>query len=230
MALNYEVKYDYISVIGYREIKFKQWTAKDERKYLQLMEKEDTEINDKTIFDTLLAPCIEDKDIVLSASEQKKLMIDIRKESISEYIEDSHTCSSCGEVTEIKVKIDDCMTYKKSNFETVEVKEFKFVLGDIKTNKDKEKLNLNDGVVNYIFVDFLLHIQAIEINGELEENFSFRELSKFIDKLPTKIFDEVFEKYRDMSDDLIIEHKFVCPKCDKEEIIDYTYIPNLLWV
>ena len=230
MALVYDVSYDYTSVIGDREVKFKQWTAKDERNYLQLIEKEDSEINDKVIFDTLLAPCIEDKEIVLSASEQKKLLIDIRIESISDSIIDEHICESCKEVTDINVKINDCLTYKKSNFEEVQVKDLKFVFDHIKTNKDKERLNLNDGVVNYIFTDFLLHIKGIEINGEMQEEFSYRELAKFVDKLPTKIFDEVFEKYREMTDDLVIEHKFTCPKCDNEETIDFTHIPNLLWV
>lgn len=229
MALTYNIGYDYTSVIGDKEIKFKQWTAKEERNYLQLIEKEDSEINDKVVFDTLLAPCIEDKEIVLSASEQKKLLVDIRIESISDSIVDNHKCSNCGKETDINVKINDCLTYKKSNYEEVQVKDLKFVFEEIKTNKEKEKLNLNDGVVNYIFTDFLLHIKGVEINGEMQETFSFRELSKFIDKLPTKIFDEVFEKYRDMTDDLIIEHKFICNKCNNEETIDYTHIPNLLW-
>ena len=229
MALVYDVSYEYTSVIGDKEIKFKQWTAKDERKYLQLMEKEDAEINDKVIFDTLLAPCIEEKDIVLSASEQKKLLIDIRIESISDEIEDTHECVSCGKTSEIKVKIKECMTYKKADFKEIEVSDLKFVFGPIKTNKEKEKLNINDGIVNYIFTDFLLHIKGIEINGEMQEDFSFRELTKFTDKLPTKIFDVVFEEYRNMVDDLTVETEFVCPSCDKKDTVDYTHIPNLLW-
>lgn len=229
MALKYEVSYDYTSVIGDKEIKFKQWTAKDERQYLQLMEKEDKEINDKVIFDTLLAPCIEEKDIVLSASEQKKLLIDIRIESISDEVIDEHECSECEKPTEVKVKIKDIMTFKKADFKEVEVESLKFNFAAIKTNKEKEKLNLNDGIVNYIFTDFLLHITSIEINGEVEDKFSWRELQKFIDKLPTKVFDKVFEEYRAMVDDLVIETEVECSHCSHKETVDYTHIPNLLW-
>jgi hypothetical protein len=231
MALVYDIKYDYISEIGDKKIKFKQWTAKDERKYLQLIEKkEEKEVTDKSIFDALIAPCIEEKDIVLSASEQNKLLIDIRIESISEYIEDTYECEKCEKESEVKVKIKDCMTYKKADYKEIEAGDLKFVFGDIKSNKEKERLKLEDGVVDYVFTDFLLHIKGIEINGEMQTEFSFRELQKFVDKIPTKIFDEVFEAYRDMVDDLIIETEHICPHCDNKETLDYSYIPNLLWV
>jgi hypothetical protein len=229
MALIYESGYDYTSVIGDKQIKFRQWTAKDERNYLKLLEKDDSEITDKVIFETLLAPAIEDKEVVLSASEQKKLIIDIRCESISDIIEDEHECISCGKKTDLKVKISEVMSYRKANYEEVQIKDLKFVMGPIRTNKEKDLLKMDKGVVEYIFQDFLLHIHAIEINGELQEKFSHRELNKFIDKLPTKIFDEVFEKYQKMIDEVELEYKWTCPECETKETIDYTYIPNLLW-
>ena len=230
MALKYEVKYDFISKIGDKEIEFKQWTAKDERLYLQLIEKHGESVTDKMIFDTLIAPCIKDKNIVLSASEQKKLLIDIRIESISDSIKDTHVCEKCKEITEIDTKIKDCMTYIPSKFDIIEVGNLKFNMGPIRTNKEKESLKMDDGVVAYIFNDFLLHIHSIEIDGVLEDSFTKKELFSFIDNLPAPIFDEVFEKYQEMVDELIIEYKFTCPHCNEEETIDYSYIPNLLWV
>lgn len=229
MALIYESGYDYTSVIGDKQVKFRQWTAKDERNYLKLLEKDDSEITDKIIFDTLLAPAIEEKDIVLSASEQKKLIIDIRCESISNFIEDEHECKSCGKKIDLKVKISEVMTYRPANYKEVQIKDLKFVMGPIRTNKEKDLLKMDKGVVEYIFQDFLLHIHAIEINSELQDKFSHRELNKFIDKLPTKIFDELFEKYQKMVDEVELEYNWVCPECETKETIDYTYIPNLLW-
>jgi len=231
MALKYKAEYEYTSIIGDKEIKFKQWTAKEERKYLKLLEKEETNITDKVIYDTLIKPCIEDKskNIVLSGIEQKKLLIDIRIKSISEFIEDTHTCKFCEKEYDIKVKIEDIMTYKKANYRTIEIKNMKFNFGPIKTNKEKEKLNINNGLVEYIFQDFLLHIYSIEIDGEVQDKFSKKELIDFIDSLPTMIFDEIFDEYQKMVDDLIIEYKSICPECNKEEIVDYTYIPNFLW-
>ena len=76
----------------------------------------------------------------------------------------------------------------------------------------------------------MLHIKEIDIDGELNKNFSFKELESFMNSLPTKIFDEVFEKYQEMVDDLDLTYKFTCPECKTVEEIDYTNIPNFLWI
>lgn len=231
MALSYKTGYDFVSQIGTKQIKFKMWTAKDERKYFSLLEKENQEFSDKVIYDTLLLPCMEDKNLVLSASEQKKLLMDIRIESISKYAkEKDHKCTNCGEKTDIKVEIKDFMNYKEAKYEDIVVGNLKFNMGAVRTNKEKEVLKLADGLVNYVFNDFLLHIHSIEIDGVLETGFKFKELKKFMDDLPTKIFDEVFNKYKDMVDDLELEYEFVCPKCEEKEKIDFSGMPDLLWV
>ena len=230
MALVYNAGYDYESVIGDKKIKFRQWTAKEERKYLSSLEDEKTEFTDKTIYDTLILPCIEDKEIVLSATEQKKLLIDIRIESISEYVEElAHKCPKCETENDIKVKINDFLKFVPAKYKDIEAGGMKFFMGPIRTNKEKQFLKLKDGIVNYVFNDFLLHIHSIEIDGELNEGFKFKELQGFMDGLPTKIFDEVFEQYKDMIDDLEMNYTNSCPHCMEEEVIDYTTIPNLLW-
>lgn len=230
MALVYEAGYDYISEIGDKKIKFRQWTAKEERKYLTSLEDEKTEFTDKTIYDSLILPCIEDKQLVLSATEQKKLLIDIRIESISDKVEDmEHECPHCKAKNDIVVHINDFMKYIPAKYSDIEAGGMKFIMGAIRTNKEKERLKIKDGIVNYVFNDFLLHIHGVEINGELNENFKFTEIRDFMDGLPTKVFDEVFEKYKDMIDELEMDYVYTCPNCQKEETIDYSTIPNLLW-
>jgi hypothetical protein len=230
MALVYEASYDYEAVIGDKKIKFKQWTAKDERKYLMAMENEKTEVTDKLIFELLIKPCVEDKEIVLSVSEQKYLLIEIRKVSISDSFIDSIKCEECDEVTEVSIKIDDIISYEKAKYEKVKVDTFEFDLGAIRTNKEKDRLNLDKGIINYVFTDFLLHIHSIDIDGDLNDKFSFKELEKFMDSLPSKVFDEVFEKYQELTDSLELKYEFVCPSCNTKEIKDYTNIPGFLWI
>jgi len=234
MALIYTAGYDYTAKMGKKEIKFKPWTAKEERKYLTTMENEKTKVTDKLIFDILISPCVEDKDIVLSVSEQKLLLIEIRKESISTNFADTIECSECKETTDRVIEIDDICSYEESNYEPVELKidkeKFIFTMSDISKNKDKERLILDNGIINYIFTDFLLHIKSVDVNGELNEKFAFKELEKFMDSLPTKIFDELFEKYQKMVDSLDLTYEFTCPHCNSVENIDYTNIPNFLWI
>jgi len=229
MALIYETGYEYVSKIGEKEIKFRQWTAKEERQYLKLLEKQEDNITDKMLYDILIKPCIEDKNIVLSGVEQKKLLIDIRIESISEFLEDTHTCKKCNAEDEIKVKLKDIMNYKPSNYGTIDSHDIKVTFGELKSNKDKEKLSLKNGLVEYIYQDFLLHIHSIEKDGEVYDKLTKREIQDFIDSLPTKVFDDIFDAYQKMVDELDIEYKWICPSCGEEETIDYTYIPNLLW-
>jgi len=230
MSLVYEVGYDNVSNIGNLEVKFKEWTAKDERKYLQLVEKEGNELTDKMVYDVLIKPCVENKDLVLSASQQKKLLIDIRIKSIGDEFTDIIECSNCEAKNTVDINISDIMKYKEANFKEVKIDNLVFNMGPIKSNDDKDKLKIEDGIVQYVFTDFLLHINSIEIDGELHEKFSFRELHKFVDKLPTRIFDELFEEYQKMIDVLDLDYNFVCSSCSEEEVKDYTYIPNLLWI
>jgi len=242
MALKYEVKYTNVSKIGNLEVKFKEWTAKNEKRYLNLIEKED-KITDEMIYNILIEPCIEDKELVLSASQQRKLLIDIRIKSISpdlvdEFIPEcsNKSCSSHkiddDKITPIKVKkaLKTMMKYSPSKFKNLKVKDVEFHFGEIKTNKSKSILKLEDGIINYVMNDFLLHIHKITLDGVEHENLSINELSSFVDSLPTKIFDEAFEKYQVMVDALDIEYKFNCDYCGTKNIKDYTHIPNLLWV
>lgn len=229
MALIYNTGYNYTSIIGEKNIKFKQWTAKEERRYLSSLEDDKIEFTDKTIYDILVLPSIEDKNIVLSASEQKKLLMDIRIESISNYVEDNHECKYCNNKTLIKEEINSFMKYIPSKFKDIEIQNLKFIIGDIRTNKEKEILKIDDGIVNYVFNDFLLHIHSIEMDGVLEENLKFKDVQKFADSLPTKIFDELFDTYKEMVDDLLLDYEWTCPECNEKEIIDYTNMPNLLW-
>lgn len=229
MALKYTPKENLVAKIGDKEIEFTPWTAKNEREYLQLLEK-DTPVTDKDIYDTLIAPSIKDKTIVLSSDEQKLLMIEIRKESLGKTFKDTIKCGKCEEEIEQEISIDEVVSYKKSSWEPIVVEDMTFILGDIKTNKAKEKLTADRGVVNYIFTDFMLHVHSIEINGEINDKFTFKELNDFMDSLPAKIFDEVFEKYQEQVDVLKLEHSFICPKCGHSDVISYGNIPGFLWV
>jgi len=229
MALLYEADYKHISDLGDKQVKFREWTTKEERKYLNTIEKRKDDFTDKTIYDILISPCIEDKDIVLSSAQQKKLLIDIRIKSISKYVESEHECKSCKEKNNIKEEIENFMKYIPSKFKTVEIEDIKFHFGDIKSNKEKNALKLSDGIINYVFKDFLLHIDKIEMNEETHENLSLKDKEKFIDSLPSRIFDDVFDEYKEMVDDLELNYDFSCSECGTKETIDYTNIPNLLW-
>jgi len=105
-----------------------------------------------------------------------------------------------------------------------------FALSEIKSNSAKSRLNIDNGLINYVFTDFLLHIDSITIDGELNDKLSYKELETFMDSLPTKIFDKVFEEYQLMVDSLELKYEFTCDKCNSKQDKIYSNIPNFLWV
>jgi len=232
--LKYKSSYKHTAQIGQKEIKFKEWTAKEERLYLEAIEDKDTKITDKVIFDLLVLPAIENKKLVLSVQEQKLLLIEIRIKSIGETFKDKIICSECEEEQTLDIKIKDICTFEEAKYSKVQVQDEEnnmiFNIGPIRTNKEKEKLIIDDGIINYIFTDFILHIHSVEINGKLTEKISYKELTNFMDSLPSRIFDEVFEKYQLMVDSLELKFAGTCPNCSAKETKTYENIPNFLWI
>jgi hypothetical protein len=104
-----------------------------------------------------------------------------------------------------------------------------FSFGNIVSQRLKDKLKEQDTNVDYAFTNFLLHIRSIEVNGELEDTFTFDELKEFVEELPTYIFDEVYEKFQKMKSSLDFSLKTYCMVCNEENDVEFDHIPNFLW-
>jgi len=229
MSLIYKPSYEYESNIGEKTIKFKRWTAKEEKEYLKAVE-DNIELDDDKLFNILIKPSIENKRIKLSSAEQKKILIDIRIESINEYLIEEKKCVNCSNIGEIKFKIKDHIRYVNTNFKPITKENITFNLTNDFNPLLKKKLKLKNGLVDYVFNDFLIHVESIIIDSTKHENIKWNELNSFIETLPTSIFDYVFEQYQKQVDKTEIKYKYKCSKCSKTEDIEYTHIPNFLWV
>lgn len=220
--------------IGNKEIEISPWSTKDEKNYLKLLEsaeRDNRSISDDEIYNVLIKPVIKENDVVLSANEQKMLLIEIRKISISDEVTDIITCE-CGIDNSITKKIDDIVKFTPSNFKEVKVQDITFVFDDIKYNKDKSKMKLQDGLVNYIFTEFLLHIREIHYKDNIfkyGENMSFLELQEFIEDLSSSTFDTLFQEYHNMVDNIEIRIEATC-SCSRHISKDYTSLPGFLWL
>jgi len=231
--LKYKVQYNNIAKIGSKEYKFKPWNTKNEKDYLIAVESE-TEITDKKLFDLLIRPCLEDKDVVLSPNEQKMLIIEIRKKSIGATFSMRYACTDCKQVNDIDINFDMMVNFTPDEFKSVTTKDENnediiFNFGDIASERLRSKLDDTKNSVEYSFTEFLLHIQSIELQGELEDTFTFDELKDFIEELPTFIFDEVFKEFRKMKSTLNFNLKTNCMICNTENNIVFEKIPNFLW-
>lgn len=229
MKLLYELDYTHTSDLGQKEVHFRPWTAKEEKDYLELLEKQ-KELNESTLFRVLIKPVIKEKDIVLTSAQIKKLMYDIRSVSISNIIEDEYECEECGSKHNIKVNISEGIKYKESTFKPIKVQDIEIIFKEPTTNSDLKYLNLESGVIQYIFLDFIRFIDTIIYKDKTYSNMKFNEKKDFIFSLPSNIFDEVFDKYKEYVDDFSLDYKFECTNCNHTENLDYSLAPNLLWV
>jgi tRNA splicing endonuclease len=227
MALKYVNTYSNTCKVGNKTFKFKPWTTKNEKEYLIAVESEEN-ITDDLLFDILVKPCLEDDNIILSSNEQKMLMIEIRKKSLGSTFPMRFSCSGCGQVNDIDVELDQVVTFKSENFKEVEVQDLIFEFGGIASESLGDRLSSLSSGVEYSFIEFLIHIKSITIEGVKEDTFSFEELQEFIENLPTHIFDEAYVEFQKMKSTLDFGYKTNCMVCQKENIIEFENIPSFL--
>lgn len=228
MALEYNVQYSNVAKIGDKEIKFKPWTTKNEKEYLIAVEAEEN-ITDTLLYDILVKPCLENPNIVLSANEQKMLMIEIRKKSLGSTFPMRFACRKCKQVNDIDVSFDKIVKFRAEQWTDVTVDDITFVFGDIPSENLRKRLDDTNTNVDFAFVDFLIHIKEVKIQDRVEDTFTFDELKDFVESLPTYIFDEAFKQYQGMKSSLSFEFKTNCMVCGAENDIDFEYLPNFLW-
>jgi hypothetical protein len=228
MALRYARAYDNSCTIGDKKFKFKPWNTKNEKDYLIAVESEE-DITDNLLFEILIRPCLEEPDVVLTSNEQKMLMIEIRKKSLGITFPMRYVCKKCKQVNDLDIELDKIIKFTPDKFEDVEIDNLKFKFGNIRSENLKKRLDGLKTNVDYAFTELLLHIQCIEIDGTVEDTFTFDELQEFVEELPTYIFDEVYKKFQSMKSSLNFNLKTFCMVCNTENDIDLEYIPNFLW-
>ena len=228
MALKYDVQYNNTAKIGDRVFKFKPWTTKNEKDYLIAVESEE-DITDNILFEILIRPCLEEPDVALTPNEQKMLMIEIRKKSLGETFPMRYVCRKCKQVNDIDVDFDKIVKFTADKFNDVKIENLVFHFGNIVSQKLKDRLDDQETNVDYAFTNFLLHINGIEVDGDMEDTFTFDELTEFVENLPTYIFDKVYEDFQEMKSSLEFGLNTFCMVCNEENEVEFDHIPNFLW-
>ena len=157
-------------------------------------------------------------------------MIEIRKKSLGTTFAMKFTCHSCKQLNDINIAFDNIVNYKESIWEHVKIENLVFTFGEIVSESLKGRIVSAPNRIEKNFIEFLAHIISIEMNGKVENDFSFDELKDFIESLPTSIFDEIYEKYNSMKSSLSLTYSCNCMFCEEENIIDLESIPNFLWM
>jgi len=228
MALVYNVEYKNSTKIGNHTIKFRAWSTKDEKDYLIAKDSLD-EINDSMLYDMLVLPCLENKELSLSPIEKKKLIIEIRKVSLGSTFPMKYACKKCKNINDLDVELDDIITYKEPKYSEIKAHGMVFHLTSEVSSNLYKRLEETDNLIDKAFLEFLIHIESIEIDGKLEDDFSFDELYQFMNDLPSSIFDDIFPKFREMKGTLEFSLTTFCMVCNEKNLVDFDHLPNFLW-
>lgn len=229
MALQFNQEYDSSTIINNKKIKFRPWTTRDEKKYLIAIDGND-ELSNEDMFDILILPCIEDKNLSLTEDEKKMLMIEIRKKSLGDTFQLRFICQKCKKVNEMDVPFDSIVKFKEDEFSTSTYKNISLVFDYIKTNNLKDRMINESNKIEKTFIEFIIHIKEVEIDGKKETLFSFEELKEFIESLPSDYFDYFFKEFHKMKSKLEFIFEPYCIMCNHKNNIELEQLPNFLWM
>lgn len=214
--------------VGEDELEIRAWKTKEEKNYLIL--REQGVLNDDTLFDALVSPCIKDVEKYNFTENQKQyIMVKIREISLGSDIDIGFTCEECKNFQEITIDLNDIVTYKPEKFYDVKIDDYTFVMKKNNSPKVKERLDSFETDVEKDFALLCLSIDKVLKGKEEYDTFSFDEIYSFVENLDSKVFNKLFDEFYNMIDHISFYYKVKCQICGHENEDDLETIPNFLW-
>ena len=214
--------------VGDKKLEIKPWKTKHEKEYL--IYKEQAELDDNSIFEILLKPCIKDVEKYnFTPNEEIYIMTKIRSISLGTDITLNFNCSECDKFNDVDVSLDDIVEYSPSQFHDVEIGDYKFVFKQNNSKKFKERVQAANTKVEKEFVALVLSIVEVQQGDEVYDTFTFDELYEFIENLDTETFDVIYNAFVDMNDKLTMNYSIECLFCKVKNTGSLETIPGFLW-
>jgi len=229
---NQTQSYNHKVKLSSQVVYFKPWTTKNEKDYLILKESlpEGETITEQDLYECLIEPCIkpQSKKIVLDDIDKKMLMIEIRKISIGDTFQIERLCKNpkCGQYLEFDVKLSDVVKFKARTLKKITSQQCEIELQKPRSTKRIDEAKTK---VEKAYVEFILSVKGVDFNGEYNNTFTFDECYEFINSLPSKEFDELYDQFKEQKGSLHISGDFKCIFCGEEHNIEFSSIPNFLW-
>jgi hypothetical protein len=206
------IKTEYFEIdLGHHSVFARKWKAKDRKNF-----KKAIQVNndlDKSIIETLVLNCLEDRNVALTYDEIQYILIELRKVSVSDKFTFKYTCGNCGTNHKLSVKIDDI---NKPLFkEWGEVGNV--VLGEIANSKFyNDNKDESDEIKELAF-----HTKSVNGNN----NLTFDEVIAYYDDMEINEFDEIIIAFDDMKFKIGNEKEFKCD-CGNTQIYEFDEIPG----
>ena len=214
--------------VGSRTLEIKAWKTKEEKAYL--IYKEQAELDEHSVFDILLRPCIKDSDKYnFTSNEEIYIMTKIREISMGNDITLNFTCTECDKFQDREISLNDIVIYTPENYYNVKIDDYEFIFNKNDSPKFKERVLKAGSQVEQEFVALVMSITEIKIKKVVYDTFTFDELYEFINDLDTNTFDKLYAEYAKMVDSLTMNYKINCLFCDTVNENSLERIPGFLW-
>jgi len=226
---NISTTYNYSCLISGKKVKFRAWTTKEEKNYLIL--RESSNLSNESLFNTLIAPCLEDNTIELDENERQYLLVKIREISIGETFPIKFICDKCKEVNEQDVELEKAVHFSGNSYGNIEEGDYIFNIGK-PTEKALLRLNSEEAKASKIeraFINFVISTKEVTYKGSKNNTFNYQELYEFVEGLPNDVFKSLYEKFSKVTSSLSIHCEVNCINCDHEKKLTFKDIPNFLW-
>jgi hypothetical protein len=194
---------------GDKILHFRLWKGKDRRTVHNIINTEGIDI--EKIYDVLTYGCMKEKNIYITEDEKQYVLYMIKNESMSDVLIFDYVCSECSTVNTEVVNYSNILKPKLSNFEDISIEGLTFSIKPIIQNAfNRNTLTNAKNSFDKLFYELLLSIRSISVNKntkntettetikddiEVYEDYSFEELTFFVDNLESQIFDELVEQY-----------------------------------
>ena len=202
-----------------KKINFRKWKIKDKNKFI-----EGTKIDNKKIIEeALVYDCLEDRNIPLTSEEYKYVLLQIRSNSISPFIEYKFKCDVCEKDYDYKANINVILVPNFNGYGTIISGDTEIEMGEI-INKEVYD-SVMEGCKSYEqekIMDFIFHIKKIDDS----DAFTLDMLIEKINNLDVQQGEDIFLQWEKMKFSLNDTHEVKCPFCDSTELIQFDDLPD----
>lgn len=197
-------------------VHLRKWKAKDRNRFKAVVEEKGDNLSAIDISRTLVFPCIQEKDILLTEEEIKFISSVIREISISPEFNYTYVCTddTCNKTNKVTIQIKDVNKPVSSPWAEVDINGGKITFGErVKPQFYYETLFKYKSEAERSTVDLAMHIVKVQD----DDSMSFKEIITFLEDLDTDIIDKIQEEYnkQKFTQDNITE--LTCEACGKKQ-------------
>lgn len=218
--LNDTPKYELTIPSTGKKVRYRPYLVKEEKVLMLAMESGDPKQAVNAIVDTILA-CIDDSTLkrsTLKTFDVEYMFIQIRSKSVGETSNFSLKCKKCETANEVSVNLQSIEIKKQENNDIIELNDqykLKMQYPNYELLSDIDFENTSETEQSFYIITKCIHSILTEEEAILASDYSYQELSEFIESLNGEQFRKI-KNFIDLMPKLNHEVTFNCKSCNEQ--------------